>query len=526
MPDDTPDASPPKKSPLSYNVGRQELGRTGLKQYSGNLYEEFLPALQGQRGVRVYNEMLNNSPIVGSMLFAIEALLRSVDWEVEPISDDESDMETAEFVAQNMDDMENSWEDFISEVLSMLPFGWSYFEMVFKRRKGIKSKTDTSQFDDGRIGWKKFGFRAQESLFHWDFGPHGEIKGMWQYPVPGAPFDNSASTVFLPMNKCMLFRTTSHKNNPEGKSVLRTAYRPWYISKSIEEFEAIGIERDLAGMPIAKVPISLLSSDRTDQETQTYNYIKDIVTRVKMDQQMGIIWPNEYDDQNNKVFEFDLISAPARRAADTGGIIQRYMQQMAMTVMADFILLGHENVGSFALSSDKTELFSVALGSWLDSIAEIINRQAVRPLIDLNGFNTERGYPRVVHGDIETPDLQMLGAYVQQLAASGVPLFPDLTLENALRQAADLPLADPEEREQILSQQAEMMAAQQAGPFEMPGSNGGPSSNGQPASKKPSFNAVPEGDAPAKVAKGVRLQNRYYDGQKWKIVRGRHRFKK
>jgi hypothetical protein len=34
-----------------------------------------------------------------------------------------------------------------------------------------------------------------------------------------------------------------------------------------------------------------------------------------------------------------------------------------MTVLADFVLLGHQQVGSFALSSDKTKLFSMAVGS-------------------------------------------------------------------------------------------------------------------------------------------------------------------
>lgn len=510
---------------LKLGTNLNELGRTGLKQFSGTVFEEFLPQLQGEKGVKVYTEMSNNSPVVGGMLFAVESLLRSVDWEVEPASDDPADLETAEFVAQSMDDMETSWEDFISEVLSMLPYGWSYFEMVFKRRKGIKAKVP-SQFEDGKISWSKFAIRAQDTLFHWEIGPFGEIKGLWQYPIPGTPFGpQSNSTVFIPIDKSMLFRTTSAKNNPEGRSVLRTAYRPWYIAKSIEENEAIGVERDLAGIPIAKIPIELLSATRTSEQTQTYNYVKDIVTRVKFDQQAGIIWPKVLDDNGNDLFEFELLSAPGRRAADTGSMIQRYMQQMAMTIMADFILLGHENVGSFALSSDKTELFAVALGSWLDQIAETINRSAVRPIIDLNGFDVPNGYPRLVHGDIETPDLQLLGGYVQTLAAAGVPLFPDLGLENALRQAADLPLADPEEREQILSQQAQMAAA---GPMPMPGQGGGeeggPPQQAAGGAKKPSFSAVPEEGGAVAVKKSARIHHSYYDGNRWKTVRGRHRF--
>jgi hypothetical protein len=36
--------------------------------------------------------------------------------------------------------------------------------------------------------------------------------------------------------------------------MLRTAYRPWFMKKRLEEFESIGIERDLAGLPIMWLP--------------------------------------------------------------------------------------------------------------------------------------------------------------------------------------------------------------------------------------------------------------------------------
>jgi hypothetical protein len=35
-------------------------------------------------------------------------------------------------------------------------------------------------------------------------------------------------------------------------------------------------------------------------------------------------------------------------------------------MLAEFVLMGHENVGSFALSSDKTALLAVALGEFVD----------------------------------------------------------------------------------------------------------------------------------------------------------------
>lgn len=506
---------------LGIRAATNELGRTGLKHFSGVLYEEWLPQLQGERGQRVYQEMAENSPVIGAMLFAVEALLRSVDWKIEPASLNPNDLEAAEFLEQNMDDMSHTWEDFVSEVLSMLPYGWSYFEQVYKRRRGPDNKV-ASKFDDGRIGWRKFSLRAQDTLYRWEIDENGGIKGMWQYPVPSTPYSaKTHDVVFIPIEKALLFRTTSTKNSPEGKSVLRNSYRPWYFSKKIEEYEAIGVERDLAGMPIARIPIELLDENRTAEQTATYNYLKDVVTKTKRDQQEGILFPRVLDENGNDLFEFDLLSTGARRSFDTGAIIQRYMQQQAMTIMADFILLGHENVGSFALSSDKTELFAVALGAWLDSIEETLNRHAVPRLFELNDFDIEE-LPQFRHGDIEDPNIQEVGSYIQALASAGAPMFPDIELENTLRDFAELPKVDPEERERMLMQQS------QAGFFGQPETDD-PGVTGEP----PPDNVVPinkprrptvQGDT--SVAKARALTPRYFDGTRWKSVRSRHRFLK
>lgn len=57
--------------------------------------------------------------------------------------------------------------------------------------------------------------------------------------------------------------------------------------------------------------------------------------------------------------------------------------------MSDFLLLGHQQVGSFALSSDKTHLFSMALGAYLDIICEVFNSQG----IPASGWHERRTLP-------------------------------------------------------------------------------------------------------------------------------------
>lgn len=417
---------------MEIKLATSELGRTGLKEFGGLIYEEFLIQLQGEKGVKIYQEMSNNDPVVGAILFAIEMLIRQVDWKVEPAGIEKENIEMADFLESNMFDMSETWQDTISEILSMLVYGWSFHEIVYKKRNGVDINTDkSSKYSDGKIGWSKLPIRGQDSLYDWIFSSNGELIAMQQMPAP----DYNLRTI--PMEKALLFRTKCRKGNPEGRSVLRNAYRPWYFKKNIETIEGIGVERDLAGLPIAWVPPELLDPSASADDRSVLSEIKKIIRNVRRDEQEGIVFPLAYDENNNKMYDLTLLSTGGKRQFDTNSIIQRYDSRIAMTVLSDFILLGHENVGSFALSSDKTNLFSVALGAWLDSICECFNRKAVPQLFSINGFGISK-LPKIVHGDIETIPLNELGNYINKLAGAGYPLFPNKNLEDELLRAAGL----------------------------------------------------------------------------------------
>ena len=52
--------------------------------------------------------------------------------------------------------------------------------------------------------------------------------------------------------------------------------------------------------------------------------------------------------------------------------------------------------------------------------------------------------PKLVPGDIESPDLTQLGQYITALAGAGATLFPDETLESHLREIGGLPAKSEE----------------------------------------------------------------------------------
>ena len=190
-----------------------ELGRIGQRRFGGTVYEEFLPELRGKKGIAVYSEMADNDDIIGSILFAIKMLIRQCDWNIEPGGDSKKDIEAAEFVKSCMNDMQNTWIDTISEILSFLTYGWSFHEIVYKRRLG-NSKDSKSKYIDGLIGWKKLPIRSQETLWQWEFDEEDNLLAMTQCPPP------SYRLCTIPISKALLFRTEIRKDNPEGRSLL------------------------------------------------------------------------------------------------------------------------------------------------------------------------------------------------------------------------------------------------------------------------------------------------------------------
>lgn len=415
-----------------------ELGATGLKRNAGFITEEFLPQLKGRRAIQIFKEMSENDPTVGALLFATDRLVRQVDWRVEPADSTPEAKEAAKFVEECMDDMSMTWDETCSEILTMLPFGWSWHEIVYKKRVGPweRDPKKRSKFTDGKIGWRKIPIRAQETMTRWIFDSSGGIRAMVQMAPP------TYETKIIPIEKSLLFRVSSAKGNPEGRSFLRNAYEPWFYKKRLQEIEAIGAERDLAGLPIARVPAEYFTKGKNTPEGKMLEAFKTMVKAVRRNEQEGLVIPQHLDgDTKNPEFDFSLLGSGGSRQFDINGIIQRYEQRILMTVLADFIMVGHEGTGSYSLHTDKTGLFRASMNTIVQTIADTFNRYAIPRLFELNGWKVD-ALPQLIPGDIDPPDLAQLSAFLGQTASAGMQWFPDPELEKFLRQAARLPKLD------------------------------------------------------------------------------------
>jgi len=444
-----------KKSVPGYNAGavsapKGSFGYSGLNQYSGFVNEEFLKEMQGEAGVRLLTEMADNHPVIGGFLYAIFMLVRQVSWTVESPTDRPGDMEAADFVSSCLDDMQFSWQDTLSEILSFLIYGFAFHEICYKPRRGFNRTNPflSSRYEDNKIGWQKIQGCSQDSLYRWEFDSESNVLGMYQHVITqiATTGDMKPYERYIPMDKAMLFRTRSFKNNPHGKSIIRNAAVPYLRQRKIEEVECIGIERDLAGFPVISVPGEIMQATADDQQKATYAAMVDMVKKIKRDSAEGVVMPSDpYVDAQGSItnllqYKLELLSANGQRQFDTTAILKNYDARIAMVVLGDFLLLGHNETGARSLGDTKTNMFMIALKAILEIICENFNRKAIPDLLRYNGYDTTET-PLLQAQGLDELDLTELANFIRDVAAAGMPLFPDIGLENHLRKISGLPEA-------------------------------------------------------------------------------------
>lgn len=415
------------------------IGDTGLRGWGGTISEEFLPKLAGLSGARTYQQMVDNDATVGAIIHTLTALTTGVEWNVQPADETDAAKAAAEFVEDVLDDMETPLDDVMTEASTMFTYGFAPMEITFKQRLGPDQEDPRrrSKTADGLIGIRSIALRAQSTLQRWDFNQEdGELRGLFQ----NATWKKS---VYIPRNKLVLFRTTSVKNNPEGRSILRSAYRAWYFKSKLEEIEGIGVERELAGMPVAYIPQMYFDPNAAPEEKAVLEAWRTIVSNIRKDTHKGLVVPSSRDDNGNLNFELKLLTSGGGRSFDTSAIISRYDRAIATSVLMDFLFLGQASVGSFALSSDKTALFAQALGSFLKRMQNTLNRDVIDRLWEMNGLPDELK-PTLRAGDIEKQDLMEVSSFLSTMVGAGMQVFPDRATENWVRKLAGMPPA-PEE---------------------------------------------------------------------------------
>jgi len=407
---------------LSESAAKATLGVAGDNTTNGQIRaDEFLPELRGKKAIRKYREMRDNDSTIGAVMYAVEQILRDVELKVKPANDSDAAKAEKDFVLSIFDDMDHSLDDHIAEAISNLSYGFSWNEVVYKRRVGPteRSPKKRSKYTDGRIGVRKIAARAPWTISKFDVDQKtGEVLGVEQ------EVGFMGGKNYIPTNKSLYYRTTSLNGDPSGRSILRNAYTSYEYLNNLQSIEAIAVERELAGIPVARIPAEYLSGDASAAQSGFVANLQQILRDVKFNEQGYIVLPSDtYPDKDGaptsqKLVDIELMSSSGSRNINIDPIVRRYQHDIARSMLSEFLLLGSQG-GSYALSKSKTDLFLRALESYIQAIVDVLNKQLVERLWELNGLSYDL-MPTIEAGDVAPHDLREIAAFLRNLNGANI----------------------------------------------------------------------------------------------------------
>lgn len=389
-----------------------ELG-TGLSVWAGMIREEYLTSLTDwDRLSKIYREMTDDA-VIGALLEGIKTPLLATRFEVIPASDSDEDKKAADFLSANLF-IGMEWEDHVEEALTFIEYGFALSEIVLEKRA------------DGRLWIRTLLPVGQETVYRWEnWNDIGEPQTVLQYirtstPIPEGIF-GAGQFNHAPLEKVLHFVFRGRKRNPQGKSLLRSIYRPWYFKKNLETLEAIGAERDVGNAPVATL------GDGYYSDTDIQN-LKDALEGFRLDEAAYMILPTG--------IKLDAYGGGAK-VYNIREMIRDWQHIIRQRFFADFLAMGAEEVGTQALARELTTFFAIALRSIQNRMLTVWNRQLVPYLFKFNNFNITK-LPELSWVVPGQRNMQEIAQALTMLIQAGV-LTNNEDLEKWIRATTNLP---------------------------------------------------------------------------------------
>lgn len=404
----------------------ETVGRSSNSTYGINFvdvtFEGALGMLNSFNLMREMREMWLTDETAGSMRWCISSTMAQVPWKHAPQVDGKTNTDDAEankyaLLADSlMDDMKDGMPAHVEDAMAMIWAGFAPCEIILKQRDGVKSR-----FNDKFYGVSKIPLRDPRTVTGWLVNEEEDISFMTQ----------SGAKDKIPIWKLCHYRTTTEMDAPQGVPLLLAAYRSWKLKKQIQDSEAVGIERELVGLPVFRLPQEMYEQSQergadgqpTDDAKRALSMIQsatEAVSKLRLNKSGGLVlFSNTYTEDGDGTdktpkWDFKILTTGGQRTIDTRQPIRDYDRAIARVLMMQFLHLGDRSTGSYALSDDQS---SMAYKSFM-ALALKVSRewsQKVLPLVwDVNGW-PKKYLPLLEPGQINKQALKELGAFMTGL---------------------------------------------------------------------------------------------------------------
>lgn len=414
-----------------------------LTQQSQPLHVENTVLQLGKRDLSInnafytYRDMKLDGIISGSMSF-IKAVLSKGDFKIayHPAST-QPEKKLIDALNLSLDAMEDyDKKRLVSNWLQMLDYGCSLNEVVCERVGGQfvfktispihLTSVEKFEMDGGKLKRLKLNAPENDGLL--------VNVGSAQKNING--------------DKVLFFRVEPDSDFPLGKSLLYGAYTAWKAKKILQEYEAIGVAKNLSGVLDIKVPSEYINKFYNEPNSLEGVYVANLLTQAEMlHAGKGSYILSASDTQQNGVRMFEITTVGGNggnsQNYNVGAAIGRYNQEIQLSLQTMVLSMGAEGGGSFALSDNSTYLMTL----FIENIQKVISqefRKAVRIAYELNGLPLER-VPTLEFEPLQPLDWdEFTEGWSRLLNAGGVT--PTEELETFLREAGDAPKADYSKR--------------------------------------------------------------------------------
>lgn len=426
-----------------------QMSYNGTLALGGQILESCKKELQFPESIKTFDLMAEDQDIQPALDVPNASICR-VKWSVTVPEGFEEELKAEkEFLEQALfQDMEQPFEEFIAQAISLRQYGFAPFEKVFRYRK----YSSGSKFNDNKVGLRGLFLIDQHTVKGWDWDEETgrRLTHLCQYRTKPQSVDSTAAWRFLevdedgknyvrlPIKKVMNFRNKRKGNSPQGSSFLVGAWRAWRLKTSLEEFLAVGVVKDLQGLPIIEVPAEVMAADASDEKKQEYSFWQNVIRNVHQNAQAGLVLPSDRDEKGNPLYNLRTVEAGGQKAYDVLSIIEFYRKSILTALFAQQLVLGQDGSGSFSLSENMAGVTGLSVETTLREIEQVLNHDLVPQLFALNGVN-KRVLPKITYGDVLPVDLDTLSKFIQRVSAVGL-MSKDAKTVNWIAKQANMPI--------------------------------------------------------------------------------------
>lgn len=374
--------------------------------------------LIGENKFRTYEDMISNVTIIFASVRLYTTLVASSAWSAQPKDDSSESKQMAETVMDILNDMEQPFVDAV-KAASLYKFnGFSWLEMTAKKR------------DDGTIGLKSIEQRPCRTVQKWDVDDNGNIIAVGQT----LPLTNA--TAYIPRWKSIYLVENLLTDSPEGFGMLRAVAETASRLQEIQKSEKMGINRDMRGIPVGRVPYAALAESGMSKEEieQASSPVEEFVRMVQVGETTGLVLDSanyvsgsstqtgeSQSVTGNRQYDLELLSAGTTGLSDVDTIIRRLNMEIARSLGSEVLLLGDGGSGSLALSKDKSSNLLIAVNSLLKEIADQFNKDILPFLAKLNGWDLDT-MPILTPSEVSQRSIEEIVSSLRDLASAGITL--------------------------------------------------------------------------------------------------------